>query len=517
MGNAWRTLDTTAQYGWQPDLNTKTAVDLKTLMCERVEVTLEREAEEVDLLKGSMNAAPDRYFGGKSGSVVLRGPLHTFASTYDPTTYTSAEAVLAALASENFLLAQALGCGPSTAVTGTAQAGAATEITLAAGASASDDFYNGWLVTITGGTGSGQINKISDYDGASKVADVENTWTTTPDNTSTYSLVQYPHAPAAGHVYDSGDVTIGSDANTIVTTGGAYQSGEFIVAATSGTDTDPSMGWVKTGQAAGGSVELRENMANTPASGDNTYPTVTLYAGSTEQNPATLLLKGPTAADRSLRLIGAVVESASFQVETRTQGRFELTMQFSGWEWDNGVSGLEAPTSVHTVPNFIGRNNGRILLGPSGSAAVRCGLSSLAFSVTNELAYRLCPSAEEGRDKAVTTRRTIGLAFTADFDSADGVYDAAGSSVSNGPGSDGWENMIQQAATSTFLWENGPNVGRLMSLYMPAAKMAAQPGFVDTEGKWSSTVTMEADTDTGDSTVSNTSDATNSVFRIGIG
>jgi len=517
MGNAWRTLDTTAQYGWQPDLNTKTAVDLKTLLCERVEVSLEREAEEVDLLKGSMNAAPDRYFGGKSGTVTLRGPLHTFVSSYDPTTYTSADDVLAAISPELFLMAMGLGSDASTAVTGTAQTGGASSITLAAGASASDDFYNGWLVTITGGTGSGQVNKVSDYNGTTKVATVENAWDTTPDNTSTYSLVQYPHKPVADHVYDATDVTAGSDENTIVTTGGAYVSGSMVVAATSATDTDPSIGWVKTGQAAGGSVELRENMAVVPASGDNTYPTVVVYAGSTEQNPATVLLKGPTAADRSLRLIGAVVESMAYQIETRTQGRWEVTMQFSGWEWDNSVSGLTAPTAVYTTPNYIGRNNGRILFGPSGSAAVKCGLSALAISVTNALSYRLCQSAEEGRDQAVTTRRTIGLAFTADFDSDTGVYDAAGASVSSGPGSDGWENMIQQAMTATFMSDVGSNVGRILSFYMPAAKVAAQPGFVDAEGKWASPVTLEADIDTGDSTGSNTSAATNSVFRLGIG
>ena len=75
------------------------------------------------------------------------------------------------------------------AVTGTAQAGStSTTIKLAAAASATDDAYTGMSVTITGGTGSGQIKRITDYIGATKVATVDAVWTTTPDATSTYSI-----------------------------------------------------------------------------------------------------------------------------------------------------------------------------------------------------------------------------------------------------------------------------------------------------------------------------------------
>lgn len=75
-----------------------------------------------------------------------------------------------------------------TAVTGTAQAGAATTITLAAGASAVDDFYNNLYIVTTGGTGSGQTRLITDYVGSTKVATVDAAWTVTPDATTTYSI-----------------------------------------------------------------------------------------------------------------------------------------------------------------------------------------------------------------------------------------------------------------------------------------------------------------------------------------
>lgn len=70
---------------------------------------------------------------------------------------------------------------------GTAQAGAATTITLDATSSAVDDTYNGQTITITSGTGAGQSRAISDYVGSTKIATVS-AWSTTPDSTSVYKI-----------------------------------------------------------------------------------------------------------------------------------------------------------------------------------------------------------------------------------------------------------------------------------------------------------------------------------------
>lgn len=72
--------------------------------------------------------------------------------------------------------------------TGVAQAGDADEITLAAGASASNDAYLGMPVEITSGTGNGQERTIIDYNGTTKVAKVDRAWAVEPDNTSNYSI-----------------------------------------------------------------------------------------------------------------------------------------------------------------------------------------------------------------------------------------------------------------------------------------------------------------------------------------
>lgn len=72
---------------------------------------------------------------------------------------------------------------------GTAQAGAAGTITLAASASATDDAYNGMIVLIGSGAGYGQWRLVSDYVGATKVATVASNWATTPDSTSAYVVL----------------------------------------------------------------------------------------------------------------------------------------------------------------------------------------------------------------------------------------------------------------------------------------------------------------------------------------
>ncbi|MDD4767588.1 MAG: phage tail sheath subtilisin-like domain-containing protein [Desulfotomaculaceae bacterium] len=80
------------------------------------------------------------------------------------------------------------GAGPETGQSGLAQAADTGSITLAAGASLTDQAYNGMWIQITGGTGAGQMRLITDYDGTSKAAAVEPDWVTTPDITTTYRV-----------------------------------------------------------------------------------------------------------------------------------------------------------------------------------------------------------------------------------------------------------------------------------------------------------------------------------------
>ena len=80
--------------------------------------------------------------------------------------------------------------GVKTIRSGTAQAGAATTITLDASASATDSIYNNDVVYITGGTGAGQARFITAYVGSTKVATV-GAWQTNPDATSTFAILPF--------------------------------------------------------------------------------------------------------------------------------------------------------------------------------------------------------------------------------------------------------------------------------------------------------------------------------------
>lgn len=86
----------------------------------------------------------------------------------------------------------------------TAAAGGASSITLAAGASATNDAYNGRFISITGGTGSGQTRVISDYVGSTKVATVGVAWATVPDATSVYSILGKAEYTLVSSGFESG-------------------------------------------------------------------------------------------------------------------------------------------------------------------------------------------------------------------------------------------------------------------------------------------------------------------------
>ncbi|MDD4767561.1 MAG: prepilin-type N-terminal cleavage/methylation domain-containing protein [Desulfotomaculaceae bacterium] len=61
-------------------------------------------------------------------------------------------------------------------------------VTLEHRASGIDDFYKGFNIAICGGTGAGQVKKITGYDGPARSAVLESDWLVVPDATSLYML-----------------------------------------------------------------------------------------------------------------------------------------------------------------------------------------------------------------------------------------------------------------------------------------------------------------------------------------
>lgn len=94
---------------------------------------------------------------------------------------------------------------------GTAAAGGASSITLAAAASAVNDFYKNMTIVITAGTGSGQTRNISAYAGATKVATVSEAWITAPDVTSVYSIRDKVTYTLISEAFESGSFYVNID------------------------------------------------------------------------------------------------------------------------------------------------------------------------------------------------------------------------------------------------------------------------------------------------------------------
>lgn len=85
------------------------------------------------------------------------------------------------------------GTGLTKLASGTCQAGSAkSTIKLASGDSADDHYYKGAVVLLTGGTGGGQFATIRDNNASTKVCTIYGTWSTTPDNTTTYEIQATP-------------------------------------------------------------------------------------------------------------------------------------------------------------------------------------------------------------------------------------------------------------------------------------------------------------------------------------
>jgi hypothetical protein len=89
-----------------------------------------------------------------------------------------------------------------------------TTITLAQTASATTDYYVNQTIEILSGTGAGQTNKITAYNGSTKVATVQNSWGTVPTSSSAYLVRDPAHekyaiwikSGAFGNVIEDNDI-----------------------------------------------------------------------------------------------------------------------------------------------------------------------------------------------------------------------------------------------------------------------------------------------------------------------
>jgi hypothetical protein len=134
---------------------------------------------------------------------------------------------------------------------GTLQSATGTTAVLRSAASFADSRLIGSIIAITGGTGVGQARVITAYTNSTDTATVD-TWTTTPDNTSTY--IVFYGAPAS---------------STLLPPVNATQIGSQTASA-SGTITFPAATLASTTNITAGTITTVTNLTNAPTAGDFT-------------------------------------------------------------------------------------------------------------------------------------------------------------------------------------------------------------------------------------------------------
>lgn len=151
---------------------------------------------------------------------------------------------------------------------GTAQAGASTSITLAAGASAVDDYYNGGVIQIQEGTGAGQPGRvITDYNGSTKVATVYPAWATAPDATSEYFILS-GHSTVADIQATPRDAIRDAVTGDVIEAQGSYtmqQALSVILAAVAGRSSNGGRTFATPNNAATRIVSATDSSGNRTA------------------------------------------------------------------------------------------------------------------------------------------------------------------------------------------------------------------------------------------------------------
>lgn len=156
---------------------------------------------------------------------------------------------------------------------GTAVSGGAATIELATTAPPLDDWFDGFYVRITGGTGAGQTRLISSYVGATRIATVTVAWGVVPDATSEYEILSSAVSQGNSIV-----IALGTGNHVFLNDteyGGSYSNSG--VATWTGTDYDTTNHFELTGSGVDMdlAVALKANVSLTGAS--HVVPSLTLW------------------------------------------------------------------------------------------------------------------------------------------------------------------------------------------------------------------------------------------------
>jgi len=307
-------------------------------------------------------------------------------------------------------------------------------------------------------------------------------------------------------------------ASSIVTTAPAsakIHGGQLTIAALSPTSTVPQIGWVKTKVV--NTLTLFEAAANNV---NNTlaemFGTGNAWLSNAHANqiPMTMRYVGENT-EACYVLQDCICESFKITWESGAVPTVEFSFKFYDFSMDKTKGGLQIPASFQTIPQIVGTNNGRAMLG----ASLQCGLSACVVEYKCEILERKCHSATQGIDGVTYRKPRITVGCVIPYNNADVVYDSAGGAGNTG--SHKWQSFLERGVSSSLGVYVGSNVGRIFSFLVPKAIFVAVPQLSIVDGAESYTLAIEAGAYSADSSDIGGDTATtcpiDSLFRVAVG
>lgn len=406
------------------------ANDFVALQCETPSVSFDTAIEELDLLTGQIGAAPERLIGRRSGSISIKMPLEGLKASYNP-------------GAEN---------PGDTGVT---------------------PYWMSILGNIIG----------------SNIA-LSNT-----------AVKFWKGIHLSNSVFTAGDATHGVVAGCTstliktfdVVTSALYLGGQLLLAASATTDVTPQIGYVKT--KVGNDFTLFEASTNTAVLLDDMYGTASAWLSSSQpiQLPLTMRWVGQDATFCYI-LQDCIAESFSVTWEAGAVPTIEFKFRFYDFSMDKTLGGLTTPTSFQRVPQIVGSNNGRAMIG----TALTCSLESCTLEYTQELTEIKCHSATQGVDGVTYAKPRVKASMQVLHTSTDVVYDSAG--VAGNVGSHQWQSYLERGVVESVGVYVGSNAGRVFAFLLPGGKIIAAPAVSLRNGSVQYALQVEAGAYTGDAT-----------------
>jgi hypothetical protein len=296
--------------------------------------------------------------------------------------------------------------GLQTIRSNTAQAGAATTITLDASASASNSFYNNTLLTITGGTGVGQSRFITAYVGATKVATVA-TWVTNPDATSTFAIQAFDAvAGATAPTVAQIATAVWQDGKSLYTSGvvPGGTNGLFIAGTNAATTVTTALTTTFTGNLTGSVGSVTGAVGSVTGAVGSVTAGVTLANGAHGGAAATMQLGGAGGLTSTVtgNLTGSVgsVTGAVGSVTGLTAANLDATISSRMASYTQPTGFLAATFPAGTVANTTNITAGTL-------TTVTTATNLTNAPTAGDLTATMKTSVQTAADAAVTANASV--------------------------------------------------------------------------------------------------------------